>query len=93
MAVQVRLLTPSPSVTIKVIVEVACQMPCDIMVCETSLVRLATLHENTGGCDEHVCVTEHDTVTVEPASIVSGRGVIIGFSGEAGHEKHKEEYC
>lgn len=38
-ALQVRFLTPSPSVTIKVIVEVVCQVPRDIMISETSLVR------------------------------------------------------
>lgn len=58
----------------------------------TSLVRLGTLHENTGGCDGHVCVTEHETLIVEPASTSAGTWVITGFSGEAEHVKQKAEY-
>ncbi|KAM6936704.1 nonsense-mediated mRNA decay factor SMG9-like [Lycodopsis pacificus] len=61
MAVQVRVLAPSPPAAMKVMVEVVCQMPCGVEVCVTSLLRLGTLHENTGGCDGHVCVTEHET--------------------------------
>lgn len=88
MAVQVRLLTPSPPSAMKAIVEVVSQMPCGVQVCVTSLVRFGTLHENTGGCDGHVCVTEHETVIVEPASTSAGTGVITGFSGEAEHVNH-----
>lgn len=82
-AVQVRLLTPSPAATMKVMVDLVSQMPRDVKVCEISLLRSGTLHENTGGCDGHVCATEHETVTVEPASTSAGTGVITGFSGEA----------
>lgn len=91
-AVQFTLFTPSPPGTVKVIVEVVFQMPCVVMVLETSLVRLWTLHENTGGCDWHVCVTEHETRKVEPASTSGETGVITGFSGEAEDIKHKT-YC
>lgn len=84
-AVQVRFLTPPAA--LKVIVEVVCQTPRDIKVCETSLVLLGTLHENWGACDGHVCVTEHDTVRDEPASTSAGTVVITGFSGEAEHGK------
>ena len=89
MAVQVRLLTPSPPAAMNVMVEVVSQMPCGVQVCETSLVMLGTLHENTGGWDGHVCVTEHETVIVEPASTSVGTWVITGFSGEAEHVKHR----
>lgn len=64
-------------------------MPWDIMVCMTSLVRLVTLHENSGGCDGQVCVTEQETVIVEPASTSAGTWVMTGFSGEAEHLKQK----
>lgn len=90
LAVQIRLLGPSPSpAATKVMVEVVFQMPCDIMVCMTSLVRLVTLHENTGGRDGQVCVTEQETVIVEPASTSAGTWVMTGFSGEAEHLKEK----
>lgn len=55
------------------------------MVCPTSLVRLGTFHENSGGWDAHVCVTEHETLIVEPASTSAGIWLIAGFSGEAEH--------
>lgn len=83
MAVQVRSWGPSPPAAVKVIVEVVSQMPCGVQVCVTSVVSSWTLHENTGGCEEHVCVTEHETVIVEPASTSAGTGVITGLSGEA----------
>lgn len=89
LAVQVRLLAPSPPAAMKVMVEVVFQMPWDIMVCMTSLVRLVTLHENSGGCDGQVCVTEQETVIVEPASTSAGTWVMTGFSGEAEHLKQK----
>lgn len=73
-------------------VEVVSQMPSGVQVCVTLLVRLGTLHENTGGCDGHVCVTEHETVTVEPASTSGGTEVITGFAGDAEQVKHKAEY-
>ncbi len=88
MAVQARLLTPFPPAAMKVILEVTSQMPCAVQVCVTSLVRFWTLHENTGGCDGHVCLTEHETVIVEPASTSAGTAVITGFSGEAEHVNH-----
>lgn len=47
---------------------------------------------NTGGCDGQVCVTEHETVIVEPASTSAGTEVITGFSGDAEHVKHKAQY-
>lgn len=90
LAVQVRLLTPSPSpVAMNVMVEVVFQMPCDIMVCMTSLVRSVTFHENSGGCDGQVCVTEQETVILEPASTSAGTSVMTGFSGEAEHLKQR----
>lgn len=92
MAVQVRLWTPSLPVTMKVMVEVLSQIPCSVLVSVTLLVTLETLHENSGGCDEHVCITEHETVIVEPASTSVGTGVITGVAGEAEHVKHKAEY-
>lgn len=88
-AVQVRLMTPSPPAAMKEIVDVVSQVSPDIKVCEASLVRLGTLHENAGGCDGQVCVTEHEAVTVEPASTSAGTGVITGFSGEAEHGEHR----
>lgn len=72
--------------------EVVSQMPRDIMVCTTSLVRFGTLHEKTGGCDGHVCVTEQETLTVEPASTSAGTRVITGFSGEAEHVMQEAGY-
>lgn len=83
MAVQFRLWTPSPAATMKVMVDLVSQMPRDVNVCETSLLNSGTLHENTGGCDMHVCSTEHETVKVEPASTSAATVVITGFSGEA----------
>lgn len=83
MAVQFRLWTPSPAATLKVMVDLVSQTPRDIKVWETSLLRSGTLHEKTGGCDGHVCGTEHETVIVEPASTSAGTVVITGFSGEA----------
>lgn len=82
MAVQVSGFAPSPPSAIKVIRDVVCHTPCD-MVCPTSLVRLGTFHEKSGGCDAHVCVTEHETLIVEPASTSAGTWLITGFSGEA----------
>lgn len=76
----------------KVMVEFLSQMPCSVLVSVTLLVRLETLHENSGGCDEHVYVTEHETVIVEPASTSAGTGVITGVAGEAEHVKHKAKY-
>lgn len=55
------------------------------MVCSSVLVRLGTLHENSGGCEAHVCLTEHETLIVEPAKTSSGTRVITGVSGEAAH--------
>lgn len=83
MAVQVRCFTPSPPSAVKVIREVVCHTPRDTMVCPTSLVRLGTLHEKSGGCEAHVCVTEHETLTVEPASTSAGTWLMAGLSGEA----------
>lgn len=94
-AVQVRLFSPSPPAAMKVMVEVVSQLPREPgnPVCETALVRLGTLHENTGGCDGHVCVTEHETLMVEPASTSFGTWVITGFSREAEHIKHSRVFC
>lgn len=82
-AVQVRFFTPSPGATIKRMVDVLCQMPPDIKESETSLEVWGTLHEISGECDGHVCVTEHETVKAKPASTSAGTPVITGFSGEA----------
>lgn len=76
----------------KVIVEVVFQMPSCVKVCVTSPVRVGKLHENSGGCDGHVCVTEHETVIVELASTTAGTEVINGFSRDAEHVKHKAEH-
>ena len=89
---QVRLFTPSPPAAMKVIVEVILQMPFCVQVCVTSLVRFGKLHENSGGCDGHVCVTEHETVIVERALTSAGTEVITGFSRDAEHVKHKAEH-
>lgn len=88
MAVHFKLWTPSLPVAMKVMVEVVSQTPCCFSECMTLLVMFGTLQENTGGCDGHVCVTEHETVITEPASTSTGTGVITGVSGEAVHVKH-----
>lgn len=80
---QVRLFSLSPPSAKNVMVEVVFHMPCGNKVCVASLVRVETLHENSGGWDGHVCVTEHETVTTAPASTTVGIWVNAGFSGEA----------
>lgn len=64
------------------IVKVVSKMPCGVQVCVTSPVRLGTLRENMDVMD--VCVTERETVIVEPASTCAGTGVITGFLGKLG---------
>lgn len=72
-----------------VIVEFLRQTPRDTSVSDTSLVILGTLHENSGGCDGHVWLTEQETETVEPAFTSAGTVLITGLSGEAEDGKHK----
>lgn len=69
--------------------EVVVQMPSAVGECVTSPLRFWTFHEKFGGFDEHVCVTEHDTVRTAPASTSAGTGLMCGLSGEAESLKYK----